>query len=374
MARRTGRAQTSGHHSKTDGGAGILPAVESDFGEFSRVASGDILGPRADSSLVGGMSTSRTPRLEADKNVWPTRHRNVCPTTILAVVVWAAAVFLGCERQAPAPTHSAKSPTVASLVPAATEMILSMGAGDHLVAVSDFDQGPEVAALPRVGGYNSTDWEKLSQIRPNVIVSFYGASTPPGFVEHCNELGIRQVNVKLHRLVDIYDAIIELGKACDEQTKATAEVARLRDRVDRVRHRVEGLAPVSALVVTKAAPVALAGRDTFLDDLLREAGGTNAITSDGYIKLDREAIATLSPQVVLLLLPDASAGEVAGAKAFWDAFPTMSAVKDHRVWAFTQSYIQHSGPHVADVAEKFAAALHPEAVPASNPSTTGPVP
>ena len=311
------------------------------------------------------MSTSRTRGLEADKNV--------CPTTIVAVVV-CTAFFLGCNRRAPAPTSSAKSPTVASLVPAATEMILSMGAGDHLVAVSDFDQGPDVAALPRVGGYNSTDWEKLSQIRPNVIVSFYGERTPPGFVEHCDELGIRQVNVKLHRLSDIYDAVIELGKACDEQTKATTEVARVRDRVDRVHHLVEGRTPVSALIVTKAAPVALAGRDTFLDDLLHEAGGTNAITSDGYIKLDREAIAALSPQVVLLLLPDASADEVAAAKAFWDAFPTMPAVKDHRVWAFTQSYIQHSGPHVADVAEKFAAALHPEAVPASNPSPTEPTP
>lgn len=296
-------------------------------------------------------------------------------STILAAVLFAAAGFsLGCDRQGPAPARSAKSPTVASLVPAATEMILSMGAGDHLVAVSDFDQGPQVAALPRVGGYNSTDWEKLSQIRPKVIVSFYGASTPPGFVEHCSELGIRQVNVKLHRLADIYEAFIELGNACDERAKASAEAGRVRQRIDRVHQRVAGLLPVRAVIVTEAAPVSLAGRETFLDDLLNEVGGTNVISRAGYVTLDREAIAALSPQVVLLLLPDANAGEVAAAKSFWDAFPTMPAVKDHRVWAFTETYIQHSGSHVADVAEKFAAALHPQSVPTSNPSTTGPVP
>ena len=279
-------------------------------------------------------------------------------------------VAAGCDRRSVSSTAPAKSPTVASLVPAATEMLLDMGAGDHLVAVSDFDDEPRVAGLPHVGGYNSTDWEKLSRIRPNVIVSFYGTTTPPGFIEHCRELNIRQVNLKLNRLDDIYESIAALGGACDEQAKADGAVRRVRGRIEDVHRRVAGSAPVRALIVTHAAPPALAGRDTFLDDVLREAGGQNVIAATGYVRLDPEALAALNPQVILLLLPDADAREVAAAKAFWDAFPNMAAVKEHRVWAYTQDYIMHSGPHVADVAEKFAAALHPDVKPTLETSTT----
>src|SRR4051794_4265348 len=81
----------------------------------------------------------------------------------------------GCDRGVSAPPPSQKkSPTVASLVPAATDLIVGMGAGDHLVAVSNYDLGAEVAGLPKVGDYQSIDWEKLTVLRPNVLISFYG--------------------------------------------------------------------------------------------------------------------------------------------------------------------------------------------------------
>src|SRR5512133_3272282 len=56
---------------------------------------------------------------------------------------------------------------VASLVPAATEMLVGMGAGDRLVAVSNYESSPVVKDLPRVGDYQSTDWETLARLRPD---------------------------------------------------------------------------------------------------------------------------------------------------------------------------------------------------------------
>ena len=41
-------------------------------------------------------------------------------------------------------------PRIASLVPAATDLLLAMGAGDHLVAVGNFDNAPQ--ELPRAEG------------------------------------------------------------------------------------------------------------------------------------------------------------------------------------------------------------------------------
>src|SRR5579862_2476565 len=139
-----------------------------------------------------------------------------------------AAIFLavaaaGCGR-APAPTTAPAnidSPRVASLVPAATDLLLGMGAGEHLVAVSSYDADPRAASLPRVGDYLSTDWEQISQLRPEIVITQYGdGKTPQGFRDRAAALGIRQVNLRIERLDDVFAALDTLGDACGEREKA----------------------------------------------------------------------------------------------------------------------------------------------------------
>src|ERR1043166_2750016 len=83
----------------------------------------------------------------------------------------ASLLFLSLACNRPTPTAPPASHptilTVASLVPAATDLILGMNAADHLIAVSNWDPDrPEIAHLPRVGDYRTIDWEKLSELHP----------------------------------------------------------------------------------------------------------------------------------------------------------------------------------------------------------------
>jgi iron complex transport system substrate-binding protein len=51
---------------------------------------------------------------------------------------------------------------IISLVPATTEMLFAMGAGDRVAAVSNYDRFPgEVAGLPKVGGLLDPDVERV---------------------------------------------------------------------------------------------------------------------------------------------------------------------------------------------------------------------
>src|SRR5439155_11884124 len=57
--------------------------------------------------------------------------------TLLLVI----AMVIGCGKtpDPPVPAKKAASPSVASLVPAATDLLIGMGLGDHLAAVSNFE-------------------------------------------------------------------------------------------------------------------------------------------------------------------------------------------------------------------------------------------
>jgi ABC-type hemin transport system substrate-binding protein len=97
-----------------------------------------------------------------------------------ALLMWAA----GCDRH-PAPAAVARHPTVASLVPAATDLIIGMGASDHLVAVSNYDVSrPQTANLPRVGDYQNFDWEQIASIRPDMMIVFMTPDRMPAERPH----------------------------------------------------------------------------------------------------------------------------------------------------------------------------------------------
>jgi iron complex transport system substrate-binding protein len=290
------------------------------------------------------------------------------PRWLAAITLWLI-LLPGCGRGNPAkPATSGKSPTVASLVPSATDLLIGMGGGDHLVAVSDFDRQESLANLPRIGGYDSIDWEKVAGIKPGVIITWYGPDqTPRRFVDRTRELNIQSVNLSFARLSDVFHAITVLGNICREPAKASELSRQMRKGLDSVHRKVSGEPPVRAIISTSASGRELAGRDTYLDDLLTEAGGQNAVQTVGYKTLDPEAIAALRPEVVLQLMPEASEATKAQAMRFWKSLPDLPAVKDQRVWQYTEAYIMQPGAHVADVAALFGLALHPKSMERANP-------
>jgi iron complex transport system substrate-binding protein len=276
---------------------------------------------------------------------------------LMAIATAAAIVGAGCNSRS-----AAKPAGIASLVPAATDLLLAMGARDHIVAVSNYDTTPATAALPRVGDYQTTDWEKISQIHPAVIVTEYGpGQTPPGFSEHCADLGIHQINLQISRLGDIFAALTQLGDAADMPDRAAAATKKLHDQIDAVWRRTNGLPRVPALIVTGDSGLAVAGAGTYLDDLLTMAGGKNLAPAGSWPMLDRERLASLAPQAIIQLLPNATASELQSSRQLWATIPNIPAVRDHRVTIITDSWAELPGYEIGELAEKFAEALHPTA-------------
>jgi iron complex transport system substrate-binding protein len=296
------------------------------------------------------------------------------PLLIFLFILSAMSAGLGCDSRNP-PGHSTSTtqptdqsiPRIASLVPAATDMLLAIGARDRLVAVSNYDLTPATADLPRVGDYQTTDWEKISQLHPTVILTQFGPGrTPPGFTERCAALNIRQLNLKIGRLDDIFATIAQLGDAAGEPASAAAAGKKLHDQIDAATRRVAREPAVPALIVAGEGTLGVAGPGTYLDDLLTAAGGKNAVPADAppWPTLDRERLASLAPQVIIQLLPGAKDRQVDSARQMWATFTDLPAVRDHRVVIITDWYAELPGYEVGDLAEKFAAALHPS-IPAT---------
>lgn len=261
-------------------------------------------------------------------------------------------------------------------MPAATDLLIAMGESGRLVAVSNYE--PKRAStdkLPRVGDYQTTDWERLRSLHPTyMIVQIAPDRMPAGLKQKADELGIKLVNVQLNRLDDITSTWNQFGQTFNAARKADDAILAFRQELDRVRSDVAKLPKVKSMIVVSDNGEAIVGPNTFLDDVLSIAGGENVAAALGnpYPSIDREKLIALNPDGIIQLLPDASQPVLDKAKSFWQSVPQISAVKNQRITIITDSDALLPASGVARLARKFALALHPQLnhAPATKSSTS----
>ena len=285
---------------------------------------------------------------------------------VLLAIIFFAGLLLHWRGQAGPAVEKSSGPRVASITPAGTDLMIGIGAGNRLVGVSNFDDDREgTAGMPRIGDYQTINWEKLSGLGANVLLLQYAPDRLPAYVQQqCAVMGIRIVNLKLDTVDEICAGMTTLGDAVGDPTGARQAAAGLRGELDAVARRVRGLPRVRALVVTNDQGLSLAGPGEFLDELLTIAGGRNAAESLGkpYPAVDREMIMAMSPDVVIRLVPDGDRKPqvVEQGDRIWEGMADLPAVKNHRVYVLTEWYGELPGFRIGDLAERFADVLHPE--------------
>ncbi len=312
----------------------------------------------------GAKARRREERQAEIQPAFPFLLRAFVPSRLRAGILPLALLLVAaCDKPA-APMTNSTSPTVASMVPAATDLIVGMGAKDRLVAVSsvvDKDRA-DVGNLPKAGDYETIDWEVLRSVHPSVLITEISPDRQSaGFKSNALEQKITPLNVKIETLDDIFGALDALGEALKEPALAANAADQMHARLDAVQHRVAGQKPVSTLIVIDSSGDAVVGPGTFLDDLLKIAGGTNAAISlqQHWPQIDREMLLSLKPDAIIELLPDASPQEREKAAATWQQLPQIPAVANGRVYPIYDGYALLPGWHVADLAEQFARCLHP---------------
>src|SRR5574341_855132 len=108
---------------------------------------------------------------------------------------------------------------IVSLSPNATEILYGIGAFDRVVAVSTYcEYPPEVAKLPRVGGWTNTNLEQVLALHPDLVI--LSDAQAPLVEKHLHALGLETLVVGSQSLQDIYDAIEAIGRAVGSPEEA----------------------------------------------------------------------------------------------------------------------------------------------------------
>ena len=263
--------------------------------------------------------------------------------------------------------RAAQPRRIISLSPSATEVLYGVGAFDRVVAVTDYDEfPPEVAKLPKVGGWSNTNLEQIASLRPDLVVMTESQS--PLIKDKLDALGVRTLTVPSYTVADALNSITLIGAATGQEEQAQKLLAETRARLDEVRARTKDLKRPRVLCIVDRVPGTLRGLYTategsFIAELIEIAGGDSIAppARTGFGQINKEAIATLDPEIIIDMAMGAKSANLAeDPKQVWAELGQVRAVREGRVIALRDASVIHPSQFVADAALKFAELIHPE--------------
>jgi iron complex transport system substrate-binding protein len=265
----------------------------------------------------------------------------------------------GPERAAPEPP--AAEVRIVSLIPSLSEIVVALGAADQLVARTDYDTDPLLVDLPSVGGGLDPNLEALVGLGAELVL-MPGVRETPGLVERLADFGIEGWVLETETVDDLLEAVTEIGSRLDRRGPADSLRSAIQAGLDEVRTRVEGRPPVSVMYVVWGDPPMTAGARTFVDEVIRIAGGRN-VFDDSPIQwptVGFEAIVDRAPDMIIW-----PRGEVGSADldqiAQRPGWRDVAAVQARRVIFVDADLFNRPGPGVVEAARELARRLHPDA-------------
>lgn len=263
---------------------------------------------------------------------------------------------------------------IVSLTPATTEILFAIGAGQRVVATTDFDDyPPEVVSLPHVASYTGVDVEKIVGLEADLVIAGGNNFNPPEAIARLRSLGIPVLVVYAPDTETILRDIELIGRAVGRAEPATTLAEAIRHDFEAVRTATAGL-PRPRVFYELDATNEIYGPadDSFLAEMIKLAGGEPITTgSPTVFSISLEKLVAADPEVIVL--GDAAYGvspEVVRSRPGWGA---MTAVRTGAIRPVNDILVTRPGPRIALGLRELALAIHPGlALPAPVSATPAP--
>jgi iron complex transport system substrate-binding protein len=252
---------------------------------------------------------------------------------------------MGCADRT-APPAATGPPRIVTLAPSLTEIAYAIGCGGELVGDTSFDDYPAQARrLPHVADLVHVDLERLALVAPSTVVALHDQERQGAQIVH--SLGLAVAYLPNRTFEDLYADIAGVGAACGKAADASALSERIRSRIaaivasaprDRARPRVLYLLGLPGYTV---------GKDSYLDEVIRLAGGANVAgdVDQPYPDLDAESIVALDPEVIVVAKDTPFGPDVRSREPWRD----LAAVRDGRVYSPPDDdIIERPGPRIVE--------------------------
>lgn len=309
--------------------------------------------------------------------------------TVVVIVLIASAAFIYVYYQGQTPdeglealqslvddqeyetTLTAYPEKIISVAPSCTEILFAIGAGDKVVAVTNYCNYPyDFAAwvaegnMTSIGDFTSPNLEVITALDPDLILASGGVQVDS--VDNLRARGYKVLVLDPISVDGILNNIELVGNATGNRDEAADLINDITSRINAVSETVADADKPKVYYETyyEITSSWTIGGDAWQSELIEKAGGTNIFgdQQEDYYQYQVEALIARNPDVIVLPAEGMGTGTQAGIDAVkerpgWD---TTNAVQNDRIYQIDSDIIERSGPRIADVTEQLAEFFHPE--------------
>lgn len=253
---------------------------------------------------------------------------------------------------------------IVSLAPSITEILFELGLNEKIVGVTDFCNYPEEAKKkPKIGGFFNPNIEIIVSLKPDLVIGIPNLGNKR-IIKDLSSLNTPTLMVKSFLINDILNSILMIGKTTGVMSRAEDLVLDLRKGMEKIEDLIQGSKKIKALFVFSYEPLIVAGKETFVDELISLAGGINIVSDvkGRYSRYSIEEVISKEPEVIITTVHGNSSYLLKESENVrgWERWKDLPAVKSGRIYAVDKDFFFRPGPRFVLGLEKIAEIIHPE--------------
>jgi iron complex transport system substrate-binding protein len=237
---------------------------------------------------------------------------------------------------------------IVSLAPHLAELVFAAGAGAALVGVSAHSDYPDaVRELPRVGGGQGLDLERILALHPDLVLAWHSGN-PPRALQRLEELGLVLYRSEPAGLEEIATSLERIGQLAGTDEQAGMAALAYRERLTALREQYAGRPPLRLFYQIWHQPLMTLGGRHWLNDALRLCGAVNVFGErpEQILTLEVEAVLARDPELLLVT------GTEEAALDLWRAWPSLDAVARGRLYRLPAERLHRPTPRILDEVEE----------------------
>ena len=246
---------------------------------------------------------------------------------------------------------------IVCLLPNVADDVYSLGAGNDVIAVSDFTKYPAAAATkPSIGLPLSPSLERIVALHPDLVIGSADLNRPET-ARQLSSYGIAVFLINPHGLDGIYTSLFDIGQALNRQAAAESLVAHLKQRAATVRARAANRPEIRIFLPVWYDPIVTIGKKSFISELI-EAAGAKSITDDitqEWPQVSLETVLAGRPQALVMIRGSKFTLHDLLLRPGWN---TLAAVRENRVY-YLDDRVQYPSPVAFDALEEFSKQIYP---------------
>ncbi|WP_415519156.1 MAG: ABC transporter substrate-binding protein [Desulfovibrio aminophilus] len=254
---------------------------------------------------------------------------------------------------------AAPAKRIVALYGAFNEMLDGMALTERITARTQADELPaSILDRPVIGTHMRPNVEMIVALKPDLVLQMGGRAEAAAPLRDLERFGLTTAFFEARSFAELFSVLQRLGVLCGEPGRAATLEQSLRSRLEAVARVVDGDGHSTVLFEIRYPNLLAAGRGSMIDDVIRAAGGKNAVPLDDKLaRLSEEEVFRLDPDAYVLQRGPMNRNPVPPGER--PNFKGLRAVRQGRVLVVDELLFSRPGPRNVEAVETLARFLHP---------------